>query len=238
MNSRFVATSEDVIILKRNPKDLLLKRHLFKLSDKLADYLAKTKNNYRPLDPGWYLYKQVLNYKNSDKFNDEFIELIYVTLSAWNMNSRGARLSDFDKFKSSIKNNRDIITKISNYKIESLPEKEYPFVIQNLKTLFDSLILVYNDKPKLVTFSKTMHFLIPDLIVPIDRKYTLNYFFKNKNISKNYNRQFIIFEKLFSHFADFSSKTKLKKYEDNSWNGNIPKIIDNIIIGYGIINKF
>jgi len=55
--------------------------------------LKEVKDNYRPLDPGWYLYRKICLEKDiNKKFEDEFIELVYVTLSAWNMNSRGAKL--------------------------------------------------------------------------------------------------------------------------------------------------
>lgn len=144
--------------------------------------LNEVKGNYRPYDPGNYLYREVCKERDINrKFEDRFIELIYVTLSAWNMNSRGAKLSDFEEFRGSIKTNKKHIMDLSGYRIEEIREIEFENIIKILENLFNDLKLVgknKNDKekPRLVTFSKTMHFLLPDLIVPIDRTYTLIFF--------------------------------------------------------------
>ena len=71
--------------------------------------LSVVRHNYRPLDPGLYLYQELLKYKLSDKFSTNFIKLMYVTLSAWNMNSRGAKLQEFDIFKESVLNHKEIL---------------------------------------------------------------------------------------------------------------------------------
>lgn len=69
--------------------------------------LANTQRFYRLYDPGWYLYRQVVSEENvSHKFSNKFIELIYVTLTAWNMNSRGAWLAEFEAFRDSLKRHR------------------------------------------------------------------------------------------------------------------------------------
>ena len=64
---------------------------------------------YRPLSPAIYLYNKLITY-HGDKFNRDFIELVYVTLDAWNMNSRGAKLLEFGKFENSILGKRSIMT--------------------------------------------------------------------------------------------------------------------------------
>ena len=78
-----------------------------------------------------------------------------------------------------------------------------------------------------------MHFFLPDLVVPIDRKYTLSYFYKNVGIAKDRSLQFEKFKEIFHEFWRFASENSLEGYKDNVWAKNIPKIIDNVIIGYG-----
>lgn len=206
--------------------------------NRIGAALKEVKINYRPYDPGNYLYREICKEKDiNKKFEDRFIELIYVTLSAWNMNSRGAKLSDFEDFKGSIKTNKNQIVNLSKYRIEKIREIEFEIVTKRLEHLFYKLKLVgknknNKEKPRLVTFSKTMHFLLPDLVMPIDRKYTLNFFYDNVSINPKLNLQFKKFSHIFKECSSFALKSKLNSKLDNNWNQNIPKIIDNIIIGY------
>ena len=217
------------------------------ISDKsiLEKAIEKTKKDYRPFDPGQYLYNLLLEKrKKVDIFSDEYLELVYTTLIAWNMNGRGAKLNDFDLFKDTIRKNKTKINSLMDYKIEKLNEKEKADVLKIAEELFNNLDLTGKSwtgnkiKSKLVTFSKTLHFLIPDLFVPIDRRYTLDFFYDNKmvptssNIKKNNEMQIEVFNELFEKFFEVAKIYNLSNYIDNKWNLNIPKIIDNSIISY------
>ena len=68
----------------------------------IPSWIEYTTNYYRPYDPGQFLYKQLIDYPKETGFSDHFIELIYATLISWNMNQRGAKLSDFEIFKNSL----------------------------------------------------------------------------------------------------------------------------------------
>ena len=108
------------------------------------------------------------------------------------MNSRGAQLVDINDFKTNLNNYAIDIESLKKYSIEDLSEKndKAEKIFNQLKNLFENLKLT-NTKTKLVTFSKTMHFLLPNLIVPIDRKYTLK-FFKLNIINAKY--EFMLFK--------------------------------------------
>ena len=213
----------------------------------LEKVLEKTKEFYRPFDPGSYLYKLLLDKREHlDIFSDEYIELVYTTLIGWNMNGRGAKLNEFNLFKETIKKSKDKIKLLEKYRIEKLTEEEKRKTLEITEQLFKELDLVGKSKrgkkikSKLVTFSKTLHFILPNLIVPIDRKYTLNFFYSNKmvptdsNIKKNDEKQIKVFNELYERFYEIATIHNLKKFIDKRWNANIPKIIDNAIIGYGI----
>jgi hypothetical protein len=202
----------------------------FKDKDMLKNCLDETrKNYYRPYDPGSYLYNEILKINIENKFETKFIELAYTTLSAWSMNSRGAKLQDFNKFAKSIKKYSKIFLELSKYNIIDIRE---PIIDEKIKELFYNLSIVGDGKPPLVTFSKIMHFYIPELVMPIDRTYTLQFFYSNTNISKNIDIQYIMFKKIHEEVCRFTKIKKLNKYKDNIWNRSIPKIIDNAIIGY------
>lgn len=218
------------------------------ISDKkiFEESLNKTKEYYRPFDPGNYLYNLLLEKRDKiDMFSDEYLELVYTTLIAWNMNGRGAKLNDFELFKKSIRECRSNIENLKKYKLETLNDEDKKEVLSKVNILFKDLDLVGDSwtgnkiKSKIVTFSKTLHFLLPELIVPIDRKYTLNFFYGNFDVPtdtdklKNDEKQIELFDELYDKFCEIISVYNLKEYKDNKWNLNIPKIVDNAIIGYG-----
>jgi hypothetical protein len=195
----------------------------------ISDLLQYTKTHYRPYDPGQYLYNLVTDFPD-DKFSDKFIELIYTTLVSWNMNQRGAKLSDFEIFKQSILDNKQYIQKLEEYTIEKLANVN--LIEQEIKSLLTNLELVAKGKPKLVTFSKTLHYFLPNLLMPIDRSYTLIFFYKNTDFKKDNISQLQIYFDIFEEFRQFASRINYEQCIDTYWNKNIPKMIDNIIIAY------
>ena len=104
--------------------------------------------------------------------------------------------------------------------------------MNQLKKLFRDLTLVATGKPPLVTFSKALHFFLPDLVVPIDRKYMLNFFNGNVNINQNAENQLRLFCAIQKEFLSFAATHNLSEYIDDRWNLSIPKEMDNMIIGY------
>jgi len=69
-----------------------------------------------------------------------------------------------------------------------------------------------------------MHFILPDLIMPIDRKNTLNFFYGNAAELENY------FTRIFSYSYEIAHRIDLQSFPDSTWNQSVPKIIDNAII--------
>ena len=195
--------------------------------------LNKTSQAYRPYDPGWYLYKKLIQKKSEmNIFNDEYLELVYVTLSSWNMNTRAAKLAEFDNFKNILRENKNLIISLEKYKIECLTKEEIEIILGDLKKLFYNLDGLCIQNSKIVTWSKCLHFLLPNLIVPIDRKYTLSFFNYKSNVPKDLGEQFYLYKNMYLIFIQLSKKFDLSKYYNGRWNENIPKVIDNIIIGH------
>ena len=197
----------------------------------IKKYLDKTSDDYRYLDPGRFLYETAMKLRVKDSLSDNYIELVYITLKAWNMNSRGAMLRDFSTFRNSIINCKSYFDDLQSKDVDEPLESHR----QTLKELFKKLKLTQNTSP-LVTFSKTLHFFIPDLIAPIDRKYTLSFFKKNHRGTFQGDNQFSVFMDIQSAYSIFARKHNLKDLLKDSlyknWNQNIPKIMDNLVIGY------
>ena len=68
--------------------------------------------------------------------------------------------------------------------------------------------------------------------MPIDRTYTLRFFYNNTNVPQKIAKQFEKHNQIFLAANLFAQKHNLTQYLDTKWNLNKPKIIDNLIIGH------
>jgi hypothetical protein len=199
-------------------------------SSNIPDLVNYTSSKYRPYDPGQYLYRLAMDYHNNEKFTEKFIELTYTTLIAWNMNQRGAKLSEFEIFKTSLLKHQERLESLKDLRIETIAD--FSELMTTVEYLYKNLQLVSPGKPKLVTVSKTLHFFLPDLLMPIDRAYTLTFFYQNVNVPKEEDKQLGIYRDILYQFHQLSKSYNFKRHLDQNWNRTIPKIIDNIIIAH------
>ena len=133
-------------------------------------------------------------------------------------------------FHENIIQNKNKFLELTDYHIEQL-DKNYK-VKKVLKDIFFSIKLTANKKPLLVTFAKTMHFFLNNLIVPIDRTYIIKYFTNKTDFSNNINDQWELFIEIEKEFSKFSNEIDLEIYVNNDrWNLCKTKIMDNMIIG-------
>lgn len=194
-------------------------------------------NHYRRYDAADYLYEEVsgrikLEPLKSLLKEGKFFKLIYATLHAFNMNQRAAKLVEFNKFIEEIKSQRDKIEDLSNHKLISMNDDEIDSVLGNIKEVFFGLKIM-EGQSQIVGVSKTLHFLLPDLVMPIDRKYTLNFFYGNNQYNKERSREFITFSEVFKNYCKIIRDLELtrRKFE---W--PVSKVIDGAIIGF--MNKY
>jgi len=197
------------------------------------EYLVKNipnlikKFDYRK-GPDLYFYKRVIHEVRIRPLKDllkrkDFVELLYITLVAWDMNARGAKMKYFDEFRINILRNKNYFEELSKYKLNNINEIDFLKVKGILERLYDGLNLM-KTKGKLVSNSKLMHYLLPDLVMPMDRENTLKFFFGNTGETK---QKFLdIIECSYYIIKDI----KLKRFLDDTWNQSIPKVLDNAII--------
>jgi hypothetical protein len=69
-----------------------------------------------------------------------------------------------------------------------------------------------------------MHFILPDLVMPMDRQNILTFFFGNTNESGSH------FLKILCYSREIAQKIELCQFLDKEWNISVPKIIDSSII--------
>jgi len=156
-----------------------------------------------------------------------FIERMYATLASWDMNTRSARMKDFDDFEHSLLNNKKQLSSLASFQIDTIPGEAAAGVKRSLGDLYDELELMKSGG-RLVANSKALHFLLPNLVMPMDRNNILRFFFNNTTESKNK------FLKIFDCTCEVAKRVDLKSYFDHRWNLTITKVIDNAIIGSGM----
>ena len=89
---------------------------------------------------------------------------------------------------------------------------------------------------KIISGTKALHHLLPDLVPPIDREYTVQFFFKNKNaVQGDASKQRDAFLVMYAHFATISRTCtdQIASRLNRGMNTSVTKAIDNAIVGYG-----
>lgn len=166
--------------------------------------------------------------------NELFFERVYATLSTWGMDRMGggARLVDFSKFKDNIERNTDLILALDGFNLWKLDKTTKSEISDKLSKLFSS-IRVMETSINLVGTSKTLHHMLPDLIPPIDREYTLKFVYNVKDVSTaNETKKFL---EIFDIFHTICTRLNLTNEDlkiERKWDTSVPKLIDNAIIGF------
>jgi len=170
-----------------------------------------------------------------------FLNVLYATLISWGMHNfwsqnKGPKLKPFEEFASNLRNSQvsECLKALAGHSIDEFSE-----IRNNVIKLYNYLNPYKENtgKLKIVGRSKLLHFLLPNLIMPIDRRYVLSYLGLNE-IDRiiEYNQiteveAFLTIQEIIWKFAR-DHKDKLEKLLDNEWNQTIPKVIDNLIIYY------
>lgn len=164
--------------------------------------------------------------------NEIFYKKVHDTLIAWNMNQRGAKLASKNVLRDSILSLKNELVELENLRLQpNIELKERS--IDMLKKVFLNL-KVMESKRKIVGVSKTMHFILPNLIIPIDSTYTLTCFYNYNKYDNSPEKEFGTFLDIFEKSIGIVKRLNLvqEDVDGEKWNTSIPKLIDNAIIGF------
>ncbi len=182
-----------------------------------------------------YFYTKILESKDtpiSDKLdNDPFLERVYACLIAWRLNRGQSWLVSFEDFKTQLNQQRKNLIKLDKIKyLEKLDVKTHKDIFEDIFKDWNFVKVRKGEKnagSKFVSISKTLHFLLPDLIIPMDNAYTS----KIIVFSGDYKNQCKSFLKI-QEFGKNILITKPKEINRifNYKKDTKPKLIDNLII--------
>lgn len=184
------------------------------------------------------LYRELVamhrQYRNLEVLlgNDQFLHTIHRTLEEWDMNKRGARLTTFEAFRDSVLLHKDSLLKLYQYKLYDDIYDEMGTVKRLAERVFCN-IKVMESQRRIVGVSKALHFLLPDLIMPIDSKYTMTAFYGYNKYSNSAKKEFTDFWDIIQRTSEITERLVLgpDDVDGELWRLSVPKLIDNAIIG-------
>jgi hypothetical protein len=100
---------------------------------------------------------------------------------------------------------------------------------EHLWRLIDGIHVVEN-QARLVALSKTLHHVLPDLLPPIDRMYTQEFFgFHSPEFQYGQQR---VFGQIWLHYVEIARAVHPATYVGPGWRTSRSKVIDNAIVAY------
>ena len=170
--------------------------------------------------------------------SDQRLEYIYATLASWGMHRMGkggSKMIPFDEFKASVLDSADLIEQLRRAEITGMTPGTWDLLGQLFRRL-----RVMATGTTIVGNSKVMAHLLPGLVPPIDRQYTLRYLRGNTNITNDLDTEWLMMRDLLENFfyrvavdprftgvaAQWASCI-----EEYPWDTSPLKIVDNLVIG-------
>ncbi|MDQ3662750.1 MAG: hypothetical protein M3454_17195 [Actinomycetota bacterium] len=160
--------------------------------------------------------------------DEAFLRSLYETLKKWGIGKRASRLVPLEAFSSALRERTADVAVLERSSLED-PTLDVDGILGQLWSLINTMPIVEN-KAKVVAGTKTLHHLLPDLVPPMDRDWTGDFFIWSLNDFQN--RQRAIFEEGFRSFVHIARHVHPSQYVGTGWRTGPAKILDNAIIGF------
>jgi hypothetical protein len=166
------------------------------------------------------------------------MEYVYATLASWGMHRMGrggAKMQPFEVFRQSIEQLADRIIEAQSFHFSSMNDKKWAL----LESIFRG-IRIMASSTGLVGNSKVMHHMLPDVVPPIDREYTLRHLRGHTNIANDLDQEWSIVKQIISEFFapiacgpgfELKAKKWIASREMYPWDTSMLKVVDNLLIG-------
>lgn len=202
--------------------------------------------------PSIYFHAQCIKEQHTLFLSNRHIELIYATLTSWGMHRMGdpkttkTKLHEFKEFKTSIICSKSVLRELTEMEYTDIDENDYLTLIQDLKGVYSKLMVSISNAT-IVGHSKTLAHILPNLIPPIDRQYTIRFFAQDKSeffyrngkyrsvqVPNGLDAQFDLFAEICLKMKKLFEQTDRKMFTLNpdTFNTSYPKIMDNLIMAF------
>lgn len=168
----------------------------------------------------------------------EHLECIYATLASWGMHrmgKKGSKMQSFETFRNSVEKVQDKILEGQGFVFAEMDDKKWAVIAEIFKS-----INVMASGTTIVGNSKVMHHMLPNIIPPIDREYTMRYLRGNTNIKNDIEYEWWLMKEIITEFFlpivqndyfYFIAKEWLDDKTKYPWDTSLIKIVDNLVIG-------
>lgn len=196
-----------------------------------SDTITLTKYTFN--GPSLYFHQKALECQQTEFLSNRHIEYVYATLVAWGMHRMGptgAKMPNFDEFKESIIAHKDKLEELRGKRIEYITRNEIDSIIESLSIICFS-IKGSTSNSHLVSGSKTLAHILPNLVCPMDRQYTLRFFkFRSKDTENDIFK--FVMRSMWDFYQNSNNVKSVQSLLGQTFNENYPKIFDNLIIEY------
>ncbi len=200
--------------------------------------------------PSVYFHQEAIRAQQTDFLGDRHIEMIYATLASWGMHRMGdpedtkAKLVDFERFRAAILRFRELLSQYRSHRFEAVDLVEYGRILESIEPIYSGLEVSISSST-LVAHSKTLAHILPHLLPPIDRQYTVRFFtqdtteffaksgtYRLANVPDGKDAQFTMYVDLCQKMKVlFDQCNKSLMHVDGvGFNTSFPKIVDNLIM--------
>jgi hypothetical protein len=202
--------------------------------------------------PSIYFHIQAIKEQKNDFLSNRHIEMIYATLASWGMHRMGdpantkAKMVEFDQFYNSIINSKDKLVKLIDFRMDGVLNDEYREIFLLLEPIYKTLRVSISNAT-IVAHSKVLAHILPNLLPPIDRQYTIRFFtqdnkkfftnsgqYKLVSLPDGIEKQYEDYVKYCINIKEILDKCNLQEFEinPNTFNTSYPKIIDNVLMAF------
>jgi hypothetical protein len=154
--------------------------------------------------------------------------------SAWRPIPKGQNAPSPDDISRALQTSAPTINGLA---VRSLEDRVNPVGSAEVWTLI-SAIPTFGKSTRIVSHTKLLHHLLPDLVAPIDNEYTC-WFLGLETTDMSRPREARTFGLCFQAFQEIAIRATPSQYVDKGspWNSSLSKVIDNAIGGYKMLEK-
>jgi hypothetical protein len=224
----------------RQRRAVRLADRIGKLTAGFAGYVAAFEASQAFPGPSLYFHLRAIErrreHRTAGSLLDDslFLEYVYAVLPAWGMHRMGpqaAKVGDFITITTALKESIAALEQLWPLRITTLEEHE---AHETAVLVWDVIarIKVSTSRTQIVAGSKFLHHVLPDLVPPIDRQYTFNFFTGQKRVANDR----AAFLDWFPRLADIGVRCR-EPIRDAITRGGFmatgeAKVIDNAIMGF------
>jgi hypothetical protein len=164
-----------------------------------------------------------------DALEDEaFLDSLFATLILRGIGTRGTKLVARSEFESTLVAHQREIADLERFSIDDAG-LDVTAIAERVAALSEDLGIVEN-AATVEPGSKALHYLLPDLVPPLDRRWSGKFFRWRQQDPLAHSRR--LWVEAFTTLALAASQCSPSRLLDEEWNSSITQVLDNALIGY------